>query len=108
MIQLIRNIANKLVKKYVVKKEQLPRSRRRQIERIENEAKSNCDSLCQKFIVFLYETDNLTEDKVNDEIKTLSNRWLFYCKMKGLNKEVHSIVSNFCKDVYKTNKHLLN
>lgn len=93
MISLIRKLANRLVQKEQVKKEQkeqLQRNQKRKIERYESEAMNNANSLCEKFVDFLFNLDAKDAHLINDEIKNLIILWVTSAMMQKLSTKNQS------------------
>ena len=84
----------------------MSREQRRYIERVQAEAFNANQRLSQKFLDFMIESDDVTDDELWEKAKQLSAQWKMYCKTKRLNDSVLNLVFNFCEEKIKEFKAL--
>lgn len=67
--------------------------------RAEFEARQTLDNVTSRFLDFFTEADEPEGQEVADKMTQLSAQWKTYCHKRGLKKEAHGLVENYCKGV---------
>lgn len=78
--------------------EKLTRLQRRQISRMESEAKQVHDKLCQEFQNFIVMND-AEENSIQEKKLNVCRRWKTYCKINGTSEEAYTLLEEFCNKV---------
>lgn len=77
----------------------MTREQRRLFERIENEANKAHQRLTSKFVDFMIESDDLTEEVIQEKAAQISAQWKMFCKSRRLKDTVLNIVHDYCQNV---------
>jgi len=98
---LLSGFFGKFDKRYVMTEQKLSRSQRRQIERIESEARIIFEGIASKFLTFFLDSENPSGQNIVDRVQQDSAKWKVYCRQRNLSKEALNVMDNYCYGVIK-------
>lgn len=70
-------------------------------EKTQQRATKVLQGLCQRFLDYLIDVDNPSDDELNGQARVLSAQWKMYCINNNLNKVAFDMVSKFCEEKIK-------
>lgn len=85
-------------------KRPLTRQECRQIEKATEAAMQKFNQFCERFADFIYDTDNLDDDKVKAKKIELNAKWRLYAKDHRLTSTSETMFIEYCEKFYEAYK----
>jgi hypothetical protein len=79
----------------------LSRAQRRQMERIESDAKARYHAIADQFIKAFTEAIDPESEEIVQLMKKYDAQWRIYCKSKRLTDKAFPLVKEYCESVIK-------
>lgn len=77
-------------------------------EKVQQRATKTLHNLCQRFLDYLIDVDDPSDQELNAQARVLSAQWKMYCTNNNLNNIAFELVNNFCQEKIKEFNDLKN